>query len=259
MRLTVFASGSTGNCALVQAGGKNVLIDAGISARRVRAALEGEGLGLSELDGILITHEHTDHVSGLSVLCRQASLPVYAPGTVANHLRWSIPGVETCLWDIRPEETFAMGELAVTAFPTPHDTPQSVGYRLEAEGESLAFATDTGCVTEVMRRYMLGADTVLIEANHDEMMLRYGRYPMALKRRVLSQSGHLSNDDCALLAAYLAQNGTRSIVLGHLSRENNTPRKAYETVSAVLGGSGATLQIAPELGRLCVEAVRCCV
>jgi len=236
-----------------------VLIDAGISARRICTALSAAGLTPEELDGILITHEHTDHVSGLTTLCKQHPLPVFAPGTVANHLRWSIPGVEACLREIRPEETFDVGGMAVTAFPTPHDTPQSVGYRVGADGAVFAFATDTGCVTDTMREYLTGADAALIEANHDVDMLRYGTYPASLKRRILSEHGHLSNADCAVLAAYLAERGTGSIILGHLSKENNTPQKARQAVEGALAGTRTRLYIAPETGRLDVFIEPCFV
>ena len=259
MRLTIFASGSTGNCALLSGGGQRILIDAGISARRICAALLAAGCPPEKLDGVLITHEHADHVSGLATFCKQHPLPVYAPGTVANHLRWSIPGVEVCLREIWPEKAFAVGGMAVTAFPTPHDTPQSVGYRVEADGAVFAFATDTGCVTDMMRAYLTGADTAVIEANHDEDMLRYGPYPAVLKRRILSARGHLSNAECAALAGFLSERGTGNIVLGHLSKQNNTPEKARQTVEAALAGTKTRLYIAPETGRLDVTIEPCFV
>ena len=147
---------------------------------------------------------------------------------------------------------FAIGSLGVTAFHTSHDTDESVGYRIEGEGV-YAHATDTGCVTDEMRAALLGADTVLLESNHDEEMLRYGPYPFYLKKRILSDRGHLSNAACAAFARELAGSGTRQIILGHLSRENNTPAKAMAETGRALLGTDTALYCAPVLGCLTLE------
>ncbi len=259
MRLVVFASGSTGNCALVRGGGRGVLLDAGISAKRMRGSLLAEGVEPGGLDGIFITHEHADHIAGLAVFIRQFPMPVYAPGTVADALRRSAPGASPYVRTIQPERPVSLGQMTVTAFPTPHDTAQSVGYRFEADGAVLAAATDTGCVTDTMLRYFSGADAALIEANHDVEMLRGGPYPAYLKRRILSDSGHLSNAECTWLAAVLARQGTRRIVLGHISKNNNLPGLARRTVLRGVEGTGAQIDIAPEYGRLAVEVSACFV
>ena len=259
MELIVFASGSTGNCCLIRRGGTGVLVDAGISARRIRASLAEAGVSPGELSAILITHEHSDHIKGLSVLLRSAPVPVYAPEAAAACLRRTVEGAQRLVRSIEAEAPLAVGPFEIVAFPTPHDTPQSVGYRVTADGRSVAVATDTGCVTETMLRHLRGADVALIEANHDVVMLRDGSYPPYLKRRILSSRGHLSNDDCARLAAELAASGTRRIVLGHLSRENNLPAVAERTVCRALEGSGAVAVAAPEAGFLRVEAEPCCV
>ena len=133
MKLTVFASGSTGNCCLVQGGGRRLLVDAGISARRITAALAGQGLTPDQLDGILITHEHSDHIQGLANLLKKTPVTVFAPGTVAVSLRLLVPGVEPYLRVIEPERDLILGHLSVIPFPTSHDTAQSVGYRLSAD------------------------------------------------------------------------------------------------------------------------------
>ncbi len=257
MRLTVFASGSTGNCALVRGGGRAILLDAGISARRMGDALAAAGVAPAGLDGVFITHEHADHVSGLPVFLKRYPLPVYAPGTVAGALRRSLPGVGPYIRDIEPEQPVSLGCMTVTAFPTCHDTAQSVGYRIEADGAALVTATDTGCVTPLMLRYFTGADAALIEANHDEAMLRAGPYPAYLKRRILSDRGHLSNAECTWLAAVLAHQGTGRIVLGHISKNNNVPSLARRTVVRGLEGTRTELYVAPELGRLEVEVTAC--
>ena len=255
MRLTTFASGSSGNCALVSGESGHILLDAGISMKRIRENLSLSGLAPADLAGILITHEHADHISGLAMLTKHHEIPIYAPRTVANHLRWAVPGAEACLHEIPVGEPFSLAGFTVTAFPTPHDTEQSVGYRLE-EACVFALATDMGHVSEQVMDGLRGADAVLIEANHDREMLAGGPYPYSLKKRILSPRGHLANDDCAQLARCLAENGTRYIVLGHLSRENNTPGAAYRTVHAALADKEVFLCTAPCAERLTLELER---
>ena len=253
MDLTVFASGSTGNCCLVRQGSDGVLIDAGISARRITAGLAEAGLAPTDLTAILVTHEHTDHIAGLRVFLKKTEAPVYAPELVAAALRRAFPEHFDRFGAFPLETGCFLGPFEVLAFPTPHDTLQSAGWRVSAEGASVAVATDTGRVTDVMRRYLAGADVALIEANHDLAMLLQGPYPPSLKRRILSDRGHLSNDDCAVLAAELARGGTRRIVLGHLSRENNIPALALRTVRAALADTETVVCAAPEAGFLRVE------
>lgn len=260
MRLTVFASGSTGNCALLRGGGAVVLLDAGLSARRIRTALETACVPPAALDGIFITHEHSDHTKGLSVFLKQFPVSVYAPGAVAGSLRRTLPGALPMLVkSLGFECTMTLKNLSVTAFPTPHDTPESAGYRVEADGAVFALATDTGCVTDTMLRYLTGTDAVLIEANHDIAMLKEGPYPLSLKRRILADTGHLSNGECTWLASVLAQRGTGTIILGHISRENNIPGLALRTVRRGIEGTGASIYLAPELGQLEVSVEPCCV
>ena len=151
--------------------------------------------------------------------------------------------------EIGVDEVFTVEKLEITAFPTTHDTAQSVGYRIS--GSSVfAIATDTGCITPELREGLRGANCVLIESNHDLEMLKNGTYPVYLKRRILADTGHLSNDDCAYLARSLARDGTENIILGHLSRENNTPKKAFSTVSREIDGFDVFLVVAPPEERL---------
>ncbi len=255
MQVSVFAIGSGGNCLLVSGGDTKLLIDAGISLRRTESALAQLGHRINEIGGVLITHEHSDHISGLKMLLKYHRLPVYAPRTVASRLRGMLPEIEGCLRVIPVGEAFRVGGLSVTAFHTPHDTDESVGYRVQGEGV-FALATDMGAVTDEVEQALTGADTVLIESNHDEQMLRYGGYPIYLKRRILSDRGHLSNANCALLARTLAESGTSRIVLGHLSRENNKPELALAASRAALEGTGTWLCCAPVSGCLTVPVER---
>lgn len=230
------------------------MIDAGISMKRIRENLSLSGLSPESLSGILITHEHSDHINGLEMMIKYHATPVYAPETLAGNLRSAVRGIGQYLRVIPVGESFELGNMNVTAFHTPHDTDESVGYRME-QGCALGFATDMGCVTDEVLDALCGCEAVLIEANHDTDMLMQGPYPPCLKRRILSPHGHLSNDDCARLALTLAESGTKYIVLGHLSRENNTPDLACKTVRMALGDRDTYLATAPMAGRLtvCVE------
>lgn len=250
MKICVYASSSSGNCLMLSDGCTNILIDAGISMRRVVNALAQSSLTMDQIGGVLITHEHSDHISGLKMLLKHYNIEVYAPRTVAFHLRGILPEIEGRLHIIPVGQEFQISTLSVRAFHTSHDTDESVGYRITGRGGTFAIATDTGCVTEEIVSGLSGADAVLLESNHDEEMLRYGPYPVYLKRRILSERGHLSNPCCASLAKRLVTEGTGKIILGHLSRTNNSPRCAFETSEAALCGLGAELYCAPELGKL---------
>ena len=201
------ASGSSGNALLLSCGESYILLDAGISCRRITAALRELGLELGSLTAILITHTHADHISGLQ----------------------------------------SLGEFAVTAFPPSHDAPGSCGFRLDAAGGAVGVLTDTGYVTDEAADILEGVDLAVLEANHDIETLRSGPYPYYLKQRILGAQGHLSNEDAARFAAVLAQSGTSEIILAHLSRENNTPAMAQTAVERALSAAGVSplLSVAP--------------
>lgn len=252
MRVCIFASGSGGNCLLVSDGNTNILIDAGISARRVDNALAMAGLAADDIGGVFVTHEHSDHVKGLPQLVKKHGVPIFAPRTVAARMLGAMPALEESVSIIPVGESFPFGDICISAFHTMHDTDESVGYVIEGDG-SFGIATDTGCINEEITSALAGVGTVVIESNHDVQMLRDGPYPVYLKKRILSDNGHLSNDDCARFALRLAESGTRQIILGHLSRENNRPAIALETVGAALEGLPVSLYSAPELGFLELE------
>lgn len=244
MRIVTFASGSTGNCCLVSDGGVNVLIDAGISARRIVQGLGVLGLAPQDVCGVLITHEHSDHISGLPVLVKRTGMRIFAPSELGEVLKRVKPELSESIDYIPPDGGLCVGDVKITAFPTPHDASASFGYRIEGS-EVFAFTTDTGHISDELLEGLQGADTVVIEANHDKVMLKNGPYPPFLKQRVLSKHGHLSNDDCAKLACLLADSGTRQIILGHLSRQNNTPEAAETAVSEALSGRDVKIYTAP--------------
>lgn len=259
MRLVTFASGSGGNCALLTMDGVHLLLDAGISYRRICENLALTGLEPAALSAVLVTHAHSDHIAGLATLAKHCAAPICAPRTLAGELNRTVAGVAARLRVVPPGETARFGALCARCFPTSHDVSESVGWRVEGSAV-FALATDTGCVTPEIEAALTGADAVLVEANHDVEMLRTGPYPVYLKRRILSARGHLSNDDCAALCARLAAGGTRQILLGHLSRENNTPALAFRTVANALDGTGAQLFVAPAEERftLELEGTPCC-
>ncbi len=238
------ASGSSGNACLVRIGGASLLIDAGVGSRTMARALRQVGASLDELDAVLVTHEHTDHVSGLaSVLKARPDVPAFATGGTAR----------ACaeFWGWRPQfELIAAGvvyEVAgveVTPFSTPHDARESVGFVLRAGGRSLALVTDLGHWTERIARVLDGVEVLLLEANHDVRMLAGGPYPARLKRRIASERGHLSNADAAALLGAVDRSALRHVELVHLSERNNLPSLAIDTVRAALG-PGVGLGAAP--------------
>ena len=241
MQICTLASSSSGNCCLVSNGDTHVLIDAGISMRRITKSLADLGLCPRDLAGILVTHEHSDHISGIKMMVKYHSVPIMVSKGVGSELCKIVPETQQHLKVFEVGKCFQLGSIEVNSFYTPHDTPESVGYRLCGDNKTISFATDIGCVTREIFDMVSGSDVAVIEANHDVQMLKNGAYPVFLKRRILSDHGHLSNDDSGTLAVRIAEAGTRKIILAHLSRENNTPRIAYDTVSCAFKEAGAVV------------------
>ena len=238
MEICTIASGSSGNAMLVSCGGSRVLLDAGISARRITTALRELGVAPGELDAVLITHEHSDHIAGLATLSKQLRLPVYASAATARQLCCRIPFLEELVRPVEPDAGFQLGALWARAFATPHDAAGSVGYTLEDGACRMALATDLGHLTQAVWQAVLGADLVVAECNHDEDWVRSGPYPYYLKQRILGDRGHLCNEAGAELAARAVERGARAVLLAHLSTENNTPVRALDTVSRRLSAAG---------------------
>lgn len=227
LRFSPLFSGSSGNAVYVGCGNTHLLVDAGMSGTRVVRELEKIGVRPGELSAILVTHEHVDHVRGVGILSRKYHLPVYATAGSWMGMEERIGPVEgslSCL--MTPEQDFYLGDLNVMPFATPHDANEPVGLCFERDGARFAIATDLGCVKKGWMNHVRGADAVLLESNYDPDMLKAGSYPYDLKRRILSSRGHLCNDDAGACALELVNAGTRQIVLGHLSRENNFPQLA---------------------------------
>ena len=233
LELCTLASGSSGNSLLVTDGRTHVLVDAGISCRRICTGLKELGVEPTELAGVLITHEHSDHISGLTTLTKQLRLPVYASPGTGRQLCYRIAFLEELLRPVAPGEGFSVGGLAIESFPTSHDAAESVGYALSAGGRKAAVVTDLGYVTGAVLRGIRGADLLVAEANHDVEWVQSGPYPYHLKARILGDRGHLSNEAGAELAWTAVEGGARTVVLAHLSHENN-PRPGPR------GGTGRT-------------------
>ena len=233
LELCSIASGSSGNCICVGADETHVLIDAGISGKKIENGLNSIDLTSRDMGGILITHEHNDHIAGLGVMARRYGLPIYATaGTIEAIKHTSSVGKidETLFHAIQPEETFQIGDLAITPISISHDAADPVAYRIGSGDRSLGVVTDLGTYDEVLVEKLQGLDTLLLEANHDLHMLETGIYPYPLKRRIMGDKGHLSNESSGQLLCELLHDGFGTVMLGHLSTENNYEELAYEAV-----------------------------
>lgn len=223
LKLLIAASGSKANATLVIHNEKAVLIDCGTSYKALCETLAKAGLSPSCISAVLVTHSHSDHTKGLATLSKKLSVPFYS-------------GVDIC-GCARMCDGLDIDGMHITGFACSHDV-ECVGYKISAEGKTLAVATDTGVVTDCMILEMRGCDAVMLECNHDPEMLKNGPYPYQLKQRIASREGHLSNPDCARVITYLAAHGTKKAVLAHLSETNNTPLVAMHTVYSELSKYG---------------------
>ena len=238
LRAATLASGSSGNCAVVSDGRVHILIDAGISTRRIAQGLKALGIELRHVSGVLITHEHIDHVAALPVLCRQISAPLYTAEGTALELcgRWN--GLVDRFRVFEPGQRFAVGNWEIGTFPTSHDCARPCGFSVSDGKQKLALCTDTGFVTPQAREGVRGAHTPIGEFNYDPEMLRKGPYPLHLQVRIRGEQGHLSNQAGGELAAWAASQGARRVVLAHLSAENNRPQLALDAAKKALGELG---------------------
>ena len=243
MELCSIASGSSGNCIYVGTQATHLLVDVGISKKRTESGLNSLGLSAQDIDGILITHEHADHVSGLGVLSRKYHIPIYATeGTIRAIQRIASLGKieEELFIPIQADTSFTVKDIVVNPMRTSHDAREPVAYRFRHGKQKMAIATDLGTYNEYTVEGLKGMDVLFLEANHDVNMLQVGPYPYALKQRILGDRGHLSNERSGQLLGRLLHDKLQAVILGHLSKENNLPELAYETVRVELamGESG---------------------
>lgn len=242
-------SGSAGNSTYISCDGEEFLIDVGVSCKAVSTALEGIGSSISNIRGIFVTHEHIDHIKGLEIISKKYDIPVYMNTNSAKYI-YCNDGFENLRRSVRildPAEYIKTENAKFDVYKTPHDSWGSVCYRVTAGNESFGIATDIGYVTKGIASALMGCSTVVIESNHDVDLLKNGPYPVYLQNRILSRSGHLSNEDCAKFLPYLAQSGTKKIYLAHLSRENNHPEIALECAKNALSDyQGVEIEVCRE-------------
>lgn len=233
MRMCSIASGSSGNCIYTGSANTHLLIDAGISAKKIEAGLSELELEGHDIEGLLITHEHSDHIKGVGILARRYGIPIYATeGTIAQiRAMKSLGNIDEGLYHtIHADERFTIGDVEVEPFRISHDAAEPVAYRLRCEQKSVAIATDMGVYNDYIVEHLQGLDVLLLESNHDIQMLQVGPYPYPLKQRILGERGHLSNESAGQLLCQVLHDDLKKIYLGHLSKENNYAELAYETV-----------------------------
>lgn len=233
MRMYSIASGSSGNCIYVGTGQSHLLVDVGISGKRIEQGLKNMDVDPKDLSGILITHEHIDHIHGLGVMSRRYHLPIYATiETIGEIMNCKAMGKidDQLFHEIRPDVGFQVQDMEIMPVHISHDAVNPVCYTFCHEGQKIGVATDMGTYDEYIVNHLMGCNALLLESNHDKHMLETGIYPYQLKKRILGNRGHLSNDLAAQLLARLAGSKLKHVFLGHLSKENNLPDLAYMTV-----------------------------
>lgn len=239
MQIHILASGSTGNAVFIEMGGHKVLIDAGISTRRIEQGLAAAGIEVSQLDAVLITHEHIDHIRGLDVLVRRYKLPVYTRAATWGKIscRGNLP--RECCCELG--DSLAIGSMKIEPFAISHDAVDPVGFILMQGQQKCVLATDLGIVTPAVETALTYANTVILESNHDPFMLKEGPYPAYLKKRISGPQGHLSNHEAGRVLARVSHNGKLQVFLAHLSQQNNFPHLALQTVGEILQNNGCNV------------------
>jgi phosphoribosyl 1,2-cyclic phosphodiesterase len=221
-------SGSSGNSSFIESDNTKILVDAGTSCRKIETALQEMNLKISDLDGILITHEHSDHVNALKTLCKKYNVSIYANEKTFNNIKSEIPEDEKVIF--KTNEAFEIKDLRIFPFSIPHDAADPCGFTISHDGKKVSVATDVGHAEKNLYDNLVGSSFILLEANYEPEMLKCSPYPYNLKRRILGPDGHLSNEDAGNVISTLVRNGTLNISLGHLSQQNNFPELAYRTV-----------------------------
>src|SRR5690625_1626578 len=244
LRFSVLASGSTGNAFYIESNQTKLLVDAGLSGKQMDRLFKEIGVNPEELSGILVTHEHSDHIKGLGIIARKYNLPIYANEKTWKSMEKSIGKITTdqkFLFGLEEVRTFK--DMDITSFGVSHDAAEPMFYTFHHEGKKVALVTDLGYVSERIKKTVEKADAYIFEANHDVQMLRMGRYPWNVKRRILGDSGHVSNEDSGLALADIIGNETKRIYLAHLSQDNNMKDLARMSVGNVLKERGIDIDL----------------
>ena len=239
MRFVSFGSGSSGNCTCIDSDRTHLLVDAGLTRKKTVECLKQMDLSLQDIDGIFLTHEHSDHIAGLRLIAKQTEAPIYATLGTIEAVRNTPGGREidpARFVSVRPDVNTTVGDITVCPMHISHDAADPVGYRFLHGGKKACVCTDLGCFNDYTAACLKNSDVVLLEANHDVNMLETGPYPYPLKRRIMSDQGHLSNANAGELLCRVLNDHMKAIFLGHLSQENNLPELAYETVRLEIMG-----------------------
>lgn len=239
MRLCALASGSSGNCVLVETKKNKVLIDAGLSGRKIADKLEEIQVDVKDIDALLVTHEHTDHIQGVGVLSRRYDLPIWANQPTWQAMEKSLGKIQEknkCV--LEENDIIEIGDLQVESFATSHDAVAPVGYCFYHQDNKAALLTDTGYINSNLEKMLLDSNLIMLESNHDVEMLKTGPYPYYLKRRIMGETGHLSNEQAGKALEKVIGGKTKQILLAHLSKENNFPELAHLTVKNILAKVG---------------------
>ncbi|CAK19683.1 MBL fold metallo-hydrolase [Listeria welshimeri] len=239
IRFSILASGSSGNATLIETGDQKILVDCGLSGKKMEGLFAQVGRNMNDLDAILITHEHSDHIKGLGVLARKYKLPIYA-----NAKTWK--AMDNMIGEVSSDQKFqfdmetvkSFGSMQVESFGVSHDAIEPMFYIFHNGNKKFVMITDTGYVSDRMKGHIAGADAYLFESNHDVEMLRMGRYPWNVKRRILGDEGHVSNEDAAIAMSEVITDQTKRIYLGHLSKDNNMKELARMSVTQTLISEG---------------------
>lgn len=248
-RVFTLQSGSSGNCTFVGDAQSGILVDIGLSFSKTKVGLENAGMSLEQVEALLITHEHIDHIKGLEVFCKKTEIPVYATEKTAEKLLFHAPSVEKNLHIIEKETVYNLGRTSFSAFEVYHDAVDAVGYRITtADGRKVVYSTDAGHIDDALYSNLVDADLNVIEANYDEgMLMCNAAYPFLLRQRISGGCGHISNNDCARTVVELVKGGNRRFLLAHLSEQNNTPEIAFEAVKLALSCAGFEMGVDYEL------------
>src|SRR5690606_24899574 len=234
LRFSVLASGSTGNAFYIESNKEKLLVDAGLSGKQMDKLFDEVQVSPADLSGILVTHEHSDHIKGLGIIARKYNLPIYANQKTWNAMERSIGKLsldQKFVFNMEEVKTF--GDIDVESFGVSHDAAEPMFYVFRHGGKKVALVTDLGYVSERIKKTIEGADAYVFESNHDVGMLRMGRYPWSVKRRILGDSGHVSNEDCGLALTDVIDNNTKRIYLAHLSKDNNMKDLARMSVDNI--------------------------
>lgn len=233
-------SSSSGNMFHIASSSTNILIDVGVSYKAINEGLKSIGLTIKDIDAILITHEHSDHIKGLPLICRKHDIPIYACGDTAKFLKEELDN-KNILSNIIPihyDSPFKIKDITIYPFETSHDAAMPCGYKISDDTSSITFATDLGYISNDVMDKLVESDYTILESNYDEAMLEFGKYPFLLKRRIKSVTGHLSNDACGQAVAQLAKQGHNRFLFAHLSENNNNEELAKQTIESILCQNG---------------------